>query len=989
MIQIMKRFFSLLVVISLILSVMTPVSADYTDADDKHISLITGLGIMSGYEDGTFLPEQTMKRGEFAQLIANICHKSIDDGSAWREKYMKDPEAEEEELVTEFDAELIPVFSDVETNHWAYDAVNIVYAFGLMNGVEKGVFDPESTVTVDQVCKVIIDMLGYKPRVLLDGQYPRAYRIWATKLGLTDGVTSTDAISRSDVARIVYNALDIELLQPVVIGAATEYKTFEGATFLTKLLGYSYTEGRMTDNGISTFQGTSSLEGKAVIVAGVQIMLSSGLEYISDFIGRDVRIYQTNDKKMDYQTAVYGMLTGKDEEISFAGKDFAGRSLSAVSYYDASGSQRSIPLRNGAKLIYNGTGMESYGDDRFKVSQGTIKVIEPKGGGNADLIIVDAFSSFYIDGVDAAEQAVYSKVTVFGNTDADVQNGDVRGKIDLGDPEKVIMIYNEKGESVDFSYLKEGMVLSVADSAGCTRIYISGTKKTGVVITSINNTGEKVILNSAEEVFVLSADYVKLKGIGDIRAGQGYDLYIDAFGEVVNLIEAATTDKTVVLMLTCGLIDELSGDARMKYLNPANEIVVSYFASKVKVMDENGNVSSYRDMSKLITLLNNYKRIYKTNDDASQEYSTGGVVRIGLNEEKEINYLEFPGLQQLWNNKNDRLVKIRLTDTDTLETPPVSAKFKSNQGFAAKVATNGSTKVFQYNPEMLGDDKSYRVTGHGAFEDDDNIPILAYTTKANSATAEYILFGQSFTSSMGPYNISFALVRSIGEALDDDGMVTNVINAYVGGTPTELLCEDSVLNKVTDVWENDPETATRFYTLEMGDIIRYSKNPDGTLSQIQILFDENAVNPASGGQGNLAGSNGYNNVSESNYKNRRSNPYSIHDGNVFNNPTVFHNGRFRNMLAYPLKAGNGSITFTTLDLTKKDYQNDYVAGEYITETYPWGSTVTVYVIGKNDIEKITSTVKSYELAGNDCDRIFLSFRDGRSKGSFILRGKTE
>ena len=151
----MKKLLTLLLAV-LMISTLIPAAtsaATYTDTSDEVIETISALGLMSGYEDGTFLPENTLTRGEFAQIIANIYESGSDSTQEWKEFFFKDKE-EMLSFVETLTEENKVVFADVDEGHWAYSAVKTVHSLGLMSGVGNGEFAPDSLITLDQLYTV-------------------------------------------------------------------------------------------------------------------------------------------------------------------------------------------------------------------------------------------------------------------------------------------------------------------------------------------------------------------------------------------------------------------------------------------------------------------------------------------------------------------------------------------------------------------------------------------------------------------------------------------------------------------------------------------------------------------------------------------------------------------------------------------------------------------------------------------------------------------
>ena len=91
------------------------------------------LGIVKGYEDGTFRPNQPVSRAEFVVLLSRVHELEAGEKS----------------------------FPDVPKTHWAYDAIAAAGAAGWINGYEDGTFQPNESVKRIEAVKMINNMLGW------------------------------------------------------------------------------------------------------------------------------------------------------------------------------------------------------------------------------------------------------------------------------------------------------------------------------------------------------------------------------------------------------------------------------------------------------------------------------------------------------------------------------------------------------------------------------------------------------------------------------------------------------------------------------------------------------------------------------------------------------------------------------------------------------------------------------------------------------------
>lgn len=112
----------------------------YTDVAESHwakasIDQATGSGLMDGYPDGSFKPEQTITRAEMASIAAKLkASAAAGSGS----------------------------FSDT-AGHWAAASIEQAKAAGVISGYEDGTFRPEKTLTRAEAVTMLNKLLGRSP----------------------------------------------------------------------------------------------------------------------------------------------------------------------------------------------------------------------------------------------------------------------------------------------------------------------------------------------------------------------------------------------------------------------------------------------------------------------------------------------------------------------------------------------------------------------------------------------------------------------------------------------------------------------------------------------------------------------------------------------------------------------------------------------------------------------------------------------------------
>jgi DNA-binding protein YbaB len=191
----MKKVLSLVLVIAMVLSSMsfafaspmTDVSgSDYEDA----INALVALGVVSGYEDGTFKAEKTITRAEMAKLmVITLGYGDLVAGSKSN-------------------------FSDTQ-GHWADAYIALAAGKGIVVGTGNGKFSPDRTVSYDEVYTMLVRGLGYTDTCneLKGMTWPTNFKVKAAELGITkDVVMATTGADRGGVVQAIYNALEATLV---------------------------------------------------------------------------------------------------------------------------------------------------------------------------------------------------------------------------------------------------------------------------------------------------------------------------------------------------------------------------------------------------------------------------------------------------------------------------------------------------------------------------------------------------------------------------------------------------------------------------------------------------------------------------------------------------------------------------------------------------------------------------------------------------------
>lgn len=192
----MKKILAILLDIIFILLALTQVvfAAEFPDVQHTHtnydaIMHLTDLGVIAGYDDGTFCPEKEITRTEFCALMARTLG------------YNKDT----------YVAGEIP-FDDVAEGYWGRAYISFCYELGLINGMEEGVFAPADKVTVAQIAKMAVCAVGKENEAkdIIGKKWYSGYVEVAEQCGLLDETNQQpdENAIRANVAQVVYNMIE-------------------------------------------------------------------------------------------------------------------------------------------------------------------------------------------------------------------------------------------------------------------------------------------------------------------------------------------------------------------------------------------------------------------------------------------------------------------------------------------------------------------------------------------------------------------------------------------------------------------------------------------------------------------------------------------------------------------------------------------------------------------------------------------------------------
>ena len=265
----LKRALSLLLAVVMVIGMMVvgASAASYTDFSDKGeivnkdaVSMLTTLGIIEGKPDGSYAPGEGVDRAQMAKMISVIMNQGTDNSAL----YENSPTG----------------LTDIASN-WAKGHINYCYTTGIIAGRGNGTFDPSAGVTAVEAAKMLLVAAGYDPKTegLEGSDWAINTNALASRLGIFRSFTKdvTQPLNRDDAALLIYNALDVEMIEKYENGYAIAYN--DSRTILSAMYGVYKVEGVVLGNEYAVLNGTdydeSMMDGKTLLAAGYKIIAST------------------------------------------------------------------------------------------------------------------------------------------------------------------------------------------------------------------------------------------------------------------------------------------------------------------------------------------------------------------------------------------------------------------------------------------------------------------------------------------------------------------------------------------------------------------------------------------------------------------------------------------------------------------------------------------------------------------------------------------
>lgn len=765
-------------------------TADYKAAVDN----LVALGIVNGYEDGTFGPEKLITRAEASKMIVGTMGPAM----------MEAAEASKGSSN----------FTDVAGDHWASGYIAQGVSKGYINGMGDGTFAPNDNVTYAQVVKMLVCVLGYAEDAEANGGWPNGYINQGTALKITDGVTAgaDTAVNRGQVAMLINNALDTPI--NAITGYEPGFKLVDGQlvpssvpvtevydgtgdsgkyeTLLTTYFDAYSVRGRITDTANKaegeiefTVEWSENFDGDAYNTnkdnkgdtTDATVLYPAGLDVDSLLCTYSDAIIMENedDDWVLISITPYGKnnIYELDSDLYCADADKTDWAKGDLAFYKSNESSRtdSYDLSDSVVVYVNGVKVadglaeaktalvDVYLGEDLPVSQ--IKLVDtPEAGkktvdNKIDYIMVTSYVTAVVDEVfvEDDEATIYLE-------DASVSDL-AYIKLDLQaveDEEADYTFVDGEGNDFNFEELEAYDVLTIYAPTKTPKDLQDGTLKfLNVTVTKDVVSGKITRYDEDDKVYEVNGEEYSFAGDNKaLNLGDNYTFYLNAFGKIAYAEKTASD-------VNYGIINRVgnsNGDYVVRLVNADGAIVTYEFNKKSEYDTWKAAYDSLSASADLEQVYGDWIVTYKLNAN-DKIYS---VEKVGYSNFKVVEDTEYT-------EKSQKVGAAKMSDlTKVVDFSDAVTAWKG-------VSLNST--VAPGTVSSFADGEKYTVIYGGDKFTDGTYPFVVVTAGvANIGTAT-----------------RFAVVKSTGDAMNEDG-ITYFSATVLEGKETKTIYFDETVNDV-------------------------------------------------------------------------------------------------------------------------------------------------------------------------------------------------
>lgn len=807
----LKKVISAVAALAISASSIAAFAVNFPDVEEtasyaQAVQELSALGVISGFDDGTFKPDELVTRAQISKMIVDaLAEGKQAEASSGSSK-----------------------FADV-SEHWATGYINQGVTDGWIAGYSDTEFGPDDNVTYVQAQKMLVAAVGYDIYATAQGGWPAGYKLYASSLDITSGVqgvTSDDQqLTRAQVAQMIDNAMDaplcvIDRWEPNAWGTANnpvlDVKDGEGKDYQT-LFTNKHDAYKVYGRVTATSKTVSGLDTDKVMFK-VEKADNFDDEYVKATDDRepDEMYYGDTNAENMLRTYAQALIQKNDDDeytiLSIAAAA-ANKSISLLAedvdesksdvdtdkvlYFFPTGTTRGAikyQLADTVDFYVNGVEMGTFDNaalQEFIIDNDTAMVTLQKetatGSTNTsskyNVVMITTYTTAVVDQV--VDKASETSINFKANSDS------IKTKMTVQkDDDTYKYSFKLNGEEIDPTELQEFDVLSISyDVADGSKEAFADSTFYDVTVSRDNKAEGKYTGKTSAAPYEYTIGGQKYKAANGISVtfdtSTEYTLYLDSFGRIAYYDEVSDSKKIGVLK---SVYRKNNGDFVAEVITKDAQ-VVEY------TMDEEDALAVATKFGGTASNDSTFDSgLGKTNADLVKqvvEYKTTTSGKLTVKE-----YLAGKDETSEYKESSSKIGSVKVSDATTI-IDLTSTKKDDYKAMTKDNLKNGTTyTVYGYNKSTS--DSSYRFV------------LVTAGIGGIDSTSELAVFVESGTDA------------------DEDGNDVDTMTVLVGGEKTTLLVDaDADDVDVTDFAE--------------GDALIFSTNTSGEIDSVLPVFAAKGV----------------------------------------------------------------------------------------------------------------------------------------------------
>ena len=797
--KIVKKLLAVLICLCLALSCVL-VQADEAETVSSNMEVMNVLNALGITEYTEYDLQNSITRGQFYELLCKTAG------------YPK---------VTGTDV----IFADMAPTNELEAYARTLYKVGIISPDNSGKIYPSNPITGKEAVAIVLKVLGYGPMAEAKGGYPAGYLAVAATTDIDEDVNLSGDLTKGNACQLLYNALSTDMMVPQysLNGKPIEHKVEEDTNLLNTSLGIEVAEGVVEGIDVSRLTGANDVYPFCVEINGIQI----DVEYIPnahDFLGYYVKAYYKAGRNQ-LNKMLYIEITDDNEEVVMDIEDITEITATNVKAFTSkeSSKQKTHRIKRALPVIYNGVSTDAALEmNLISGKNGTLKLLDNTGDGEADVAFVNAYENFVVSHYDNDNKVVYHKY-----------DSSKKLSVDNTIDEPYVLLYDDLGVEISPNKLKNGNIITVFESADDAhqkyiKAYVSSAVVTGVVDAIEDD--ESIFVNGTEYELdkVNKANYSKFIGVGE-----GVKAYLDIYGNVADLEPDSSSSFKYGFITAFGTEGTLDKVTKFKLYTEDEQEHILPCAQNIRI---DGEKYRYTDEDLCENLYAATKEMFGKDMPEGAIYT---LVRFSQNSKGEINAIDT--IMETTSKVASR--DGNLTEKNSLFMIYAKERFEiigSSVMLGPKVVLTTNTKVGSLNSD--GDPEV--TTAGKAFLSTANVEAFAFYTAREQIVTD-LMITPNMIYGLGVSGSKLSIVKRVSKGMDAEGEEADFITIVSpSGEDRAPIADGLSIKGNSDSTDPDLTAATiPVSEFKNGDIVRYQKGQDGRIRRVDLIYRASTKTP--------------------------------------------------------------------------------------------------------------------------------------------------